>query len=82
MTPNTHPWRLASPWYRQDSVRGRTGRIASGAPVIQKYASPDPVTPFVDAPQRSLRFTGDDLLHHLFPTVTYCWTEAIAAASR
>jgi hypothetical protein len=62
------PWRLTNPWYRNAAVGGRPARRAMGAPIIQKYAAPDPVTPFLDEPQRSLRLTCDDLAHHLFPS--------------
>ena len=65
MTSNPQ-WTLASPWYRADSVTGARERPGRGAPIIQKYAASDPVTPFLAEPQRSLRFTGDDLQRHLF----------------
>lgn len=65
MTTST-PWTLASPWYRANSVTGARVRPGRGTPVIQKYAASDPVTPFLEEPQRSLRFTGDDLVQHLF----------------
>lgn len=62
------PWRLTNPWYRAEAVGGRPTRPAMGAPIIQKYASTDPITPFLAEPQSSLRLTCDDLAHHLFPT--------------
>lgn len=63
---STATWVLSSPWYRADSVLGGAARRGSGPPIIQKYAASDPITPFMGEPQESLRFTGDDLLRHLF----------------
>lgn len=62
------PWRLTNPWYRDAAVGGLPARRAMGAPIIQKYAAADPITPFLAEPQRSLRLTCDDLAQHLFPT--------------
>jgi hypothetical protein len=53
---------LVAPWYRwpRQGVPPRETR-----PVLQKYDVADPLKPFRADPQRSLRFTDDDLVHSI-----------------
>ncbi len=57
-----HPWKLVGPWYRWT----RPGVPSAGRasrPVLQKYDGPAFVTEFLKDPQRSLKFTTEDLVH-------------------
>lgn len=60
-----HPWTLTAPWWRWPRLDqpGRDPRKT--APTIQKYDTSDPVSGFVRAPQRSLAFVGDDVVHEV-----------------
>jgi hypothetical protein len=55
-------WMLVAPWYRwrRQGVPARDTR-----PVLQKYEVSDPVAVFREDPQRSLKFTTDDLVHRI-----------------
>ncbi|MFL5383924.1 MAG: hypothetical protein ACJ8GN_15490 [Longimicrobiaceae bacterium] len=56
------PWTLTAPWWGWPklSVANRDPRAT--APLLQKFDSSDPVTPFVKDPQRSLAFTAEDVV--------------------
>jgi len=54
-----HKWHLVGPWYRwessEDPHRDRLSR-----PILQKYADSDHVNAFLQNPQHSLRYLGED----------------------
>jgi hypothetical protein len=59
-----HPWQLVAPWYRWS----HPGVPASGRgsrPMLQKYDGATLVAEFMQEPQRSLKFTTDDLVHEV-----------------
>jgi hypothetical protein len=62
----SHPWKLVAPWYRwgrQEAEEGRSPR--QSRPVFQKYDTSDLANEFLRDPQRSLRFTQDDLVQQV-----------------
>ncbi|HJQ69628.1 MAG TPA: hypothetical protein VKA70_11685 [Blastocatellia bacterium] len=57
-----HTWKLVAPWYRwQQPGLPSAGRVSR--PVIQKYDGATFVDEFLKNPQRSLKFTSEDLVH-------------------
>ena len=56
---DSHPWKLVAPWYRW---KQQGGKPRDTRPAIQKFESADFVNGFLKDPQRSLRFTDDDLV--------------------
>jgi hypothetical protein len=58
---SAHPWRLVAPWYRWDRFAGVHPRDTP--PVLQKYETPGLVAEMLANPQRSLRFTDEDLVY-------------------
>ncbi|WP_448872414.1 hypothetical protein [Desulfobulbus propionicus] len=58
-----YPWTLSGPWYRRETTGGPVGR--GEGPIIQKYASSDFVTRFLEEPQRSLRYVGEDFVNRV-----------------
>lgn len=66
--PARHQWRLVAPWWHWPAAEGSTSAdraaVRAGAPVIQKYDSPDLVNTFVKDPQLRLKYKDDiDLVH-------------------
>ncbi len=61
---NTHTWKLVGPWYRwtRPGVPS-AGRVSR--PALQKYDGPGMVAEFTKEPQRSLKFTEEDLVHEV-----------------
>jgi hypothetical protein len=58
-----HPWRLVAPWYRwerQYRAQGLRARVTR--PVIQKYLGTAFAKEFLAEPQRSVKYTGDDVV--------------------
>lgn len=55
-----HEWRLVTPWWHWPKADGATTEdrrsVRNGAPVIQKYDTPDMVNTFLADPQRRLEF--------------------------
>ncbi len=59
-------WRLVAPWWRWPRQRQLEGKSPLAThPVLQKYDASDPVSIFVQDPQRSLVFTDDDRVQQL-----------------
>ncbi|MCI5222376.1 MAG: hypothetical protein D3924_06830 [Candidatus Electrothrix sp. AR4] len=58
-----YPWKLGGPWYRQESTGGPAQR--SERPILQKYASADFVNRFLEEPQKSLQYIGEDFINRI-----------------
>ncbi len=58
---SAHPWKLVAPWYRWDRFAGVHPRDTP--PVLQKYETPRLIAELLANPQRSLRFTDEDLVY-------------------
>ncbi len=61
MHPPERDWALVGPWWSwADPARTPTGRVTR--PILQKYETSDPVTEFIENPQRCLRYLDDDVV--------------------
>lgn len=61
MHPVERDWAIVAPWWSwPDPTKTPTGRATQ--PILQKYATSDPVTQFLADPQRCLRFVDDDVV--------------------
>lgn len=63
---NNHQWKLVGPWYRWQRP-GLPSAGRSSPPVFQKYEGSTFVTEFLRDPQRSLKFSAEDLVHEIKP---------------
>jgi hypothetical protein len=61
MNAPRYDWAIVAPWWSwPDPARTPAGRATH--PILQKYATSDPVTEFLADPQRCLRYVDDDVV--------------------
>jgi hypothetical protein len=61
-TAPNHDWKVVAPWWKWPNPRdSQSGRLSR--PELQKYESSRLVDDFIKNPQRSLKWTDEDLVH-------------------